>query len=374
MFDSARFPRREMVPLRLSVRAFLAEELVRGGFVPRPNCWMNHDAAFSRRAAAAGFIGLALPEEFGGKGRSMIERHVVCEEMLAAGAPVGAHWIAERQSAPQILRHGSERLRRQIVPRIAAGECYVAIGMSEPNVGSDLASVESRARRSGDRWLLSGAKLWSTNAHKAHYLIALCRTAPAVDGGRHAGLTQVVVDLARPGVKVSPISNIAGEEDFCEIHFDDYQIMGDEVLGQPGEGWKLVNEELALERSGPDRVLSTYPLLAEAILRKPAQTAAIGRLLSHIGALEMMSAEVTADVDAGGRPDLQAIMVKDLGTSVEREVPEAVRAMFPEWLAATDDCLSRLLDDAILHAPSFTLRGGTREILRGLIARGVGAR
>lgn len=361
--------------LRQEVRAFLAGELARGAFRPAPNSWMIHDRAFSRRCAAAGFVGMIMPTAFGGRGRSIVERHVVFEELLAAGAPVAAHWIADRQSAPQILRHGSDRLKRQILPRIAAGDCTFAIGMSEPDVGSDLASVKTRAEMADGGWRVHGTKLWTSNAQRADYLIALCRTG-APEPSRHSNLTQFVVDLSRPGVSVRPIRNINGDEDFCEVHFDGYFVPDDEVVGKPGEGWSLVMKELVAERSGPDRFLSTYPVLARALDGARAvpdrAVAEIGRLVVNLGALQAMSLSVATAAQLGHAPEIEAIIVKDAGTGFEQELPTVVRkAMGIRPGRATADEARDLLGTAMLYAPSFSLRGGTREIIRGIIARAV---
>ena len=299
--------------------------------------------------------------------------------MLAAGAPCGAHWIADRQSGPQILRNGSERARREILPRIAAGECYFAIGMSEPNSGSDLAATRTSARRDGEDWLINGQKIWTSNAHRAHYLIALTRTGEA-GPDRHGGLTQFIVDLSRPGVTVRPIRNLAGGHEFNEVFFDDYRVPDDIRVGGVGEGWRMVTSELAFERSGPDRFLSDYRLLVELIERlreNPGarEEIAIGRLVAHLAALLRMSTAVAGLLDRGENPAVEAALVKDVGTAFEREIPEIARLLVasqPSFDA--EDPFSQALAQVMLHAPSFTLRGGTREILRGMIARGLGLR
>lgn len=366
---------RQLRSLREEVRAFLAEERAQRSFKAAPNSWMIHDRAFSRRCAAAGFVGMIMPTAFGGRGRSIVERHVVFEELLAAGAPVAAHWIADRQSAPQILRHGSEALKQHVLPRIAAGDCTFAIGMSEPDVGSDLASVKTRAEAADGGWRLHGTKLWTSNAQRADYLIALCRTG-APEPTRHSNLTQFVVDLRGPGVCVRPIQNINGDEDFCEVHFDGYFVPASEVLGKPGEGWSLVMKELVAERSGPDRFLSTYPVLARALdgSRPVPDRAAgeIGRLLVNLGALQAMSLSVATAAQSGHSPEIEAIIVKDAGTTFEQELPAVVRkALGIRPGRSTSDDVQDLLGTALLYAPSFSLRGGTREILRGIIARAV---
>jgi len=378
-FDAPTLPP-EAIEARKRVRGFLAAEGGEGRYVPHRCSWSTFDAQFSQRAGQAGFIGVTWPREYGGQALSSLVRFVITEEMLAAGAPCGAHWIADRQSGPQILRHGSERARREILPRVCKGECFFGIGMSEPDSGSDLAAVRTRARRDGDGWRIDGSKIWTSQAHRVHYLIVLARTG---EGGadRHGGLTQFIVDLSAPGVTVRPIHNLSGTHEFNEVFFQDYRVPDDMRLGEEGAGWDMVTGELAFERSGPDRFLSDYRLLAElidAVGPNPdaRQAIEIGRLVAHLAALLRMSTSVAALLDEGRSPNTEAALVKDVGTAFEREVPEVARLLLP-LQASLDDRTQRLsetLAHVVLHAPSFTIRGGTREILRGIIARGLGLR
>src|ERR671916_1744225 len=300
---------------------------------------------------------------------------------LAAGAPVAAHWIADRQSGPNLLRYGTEEQRQSILPRIAAGECYFVIGMSEPDSGSDLASIRTRAARNaaGD-WVVNGAKVWTSNAHHSHYGIVLVRTSPADSANRHAGLSQLLIDLSLPGVTVNPIRILDGGHHFNEVVFDDVVVPGDMLLGEEGAGWHQVTAELAFERSGPERFLSTYPLLAEFARRAAdsgdaAQLAALGRLSARLLALRQLSLRIAAALDRGELPDIPAALVKDVGTTFEADVVDEIRQVV-EVVPSLDspDPLGRALAEAQLHAPGYTLRGGTNEILRGIVARGLGLR
>ncbi len=377
-FDAVELPR-AAAEARARVRAFLRAERAAGHYAAHRNSWNSFDPAFSRRAGAAGFIGITWPRAYGGAEQSSLVRFVVTAEMLAAGAPCGAHWIADRQSGPQILRHGSERVKHEILPRIVAGECFFAIGMSEPDSGSDLAAVRTRAVRDDAEWVINGAKIWTSNAHRAHYLIALTRTGEA-GPDRHGGLTEFIIDLARPGVSVRPIHNLSGGHEFNEVVFQDYRVPDDMRVGAVGEGWRMVTSELAFERSGPDRFLSDYRLLVELIERlrgqdDPRSAEALGRLVAHLAALLRMSTAVAGLLDRGENPAVEAALVKDVGTQFEREIPEIARLLVScEPSLEEDDRFAETLAHVTLHAPSFTLRGGTREILRGMIARGLGLR
>jgi alkylation response protein AidB-like acyl-CoA dehydrogenase len=365
--------------LRSEVRAFIAAEVAAGAFTPSRNSWSSFDPEFSRKCGARGYIGMRWPKQYGGHERSALERYIVTEEMLAGGAPVGAHWIADRQSGQQILRYGSERAKCMILPRIAAGACYFSIGMSEPDSGSDLAAVRTRAVKVEGGWKISGTKVWTSGAHRTNYLIALARTAPKEED-RHAGMTQFIVDLSRPGVSVRPIYNLYGGHDFNEVVFDEFFVADDMVMGEPGMGWKLVTGELAFERSGPDRFLSTYQLLLESIRAvgpEPDARAAneIGRFVAHLATLRRMSTSVAGMLERGAQPAVEAALVKDVGTAFEREIPETFRQLIPtEPALGEGTSYAELLGMSILRAPGFTIRGGTREILRGMIARGLGLR
>lgn len=357
--------------MRVRVRRFLAQERTAGRWQPAANGWMHADAAFSRRCGAAGLIGVALPVAYGGHGRSLIERYVVFEEMLAAGAPVGLHWIADRQSGPQIARHGSEALRRKVLPAIAAGECCIGIGMSEPGAGSDLAAVRTQAVVVPGGWRLTGSKLWMSHAHRAQYAIVLARSGPA-EADRHAGLTQFVLDMSSAGVTPRPITDLTGGRDFNEVMLEDVFVPDEAVLGQPGQGWSLVKAELAWERSGPERFLSSQPLLeawldlvrAQAATPPDSTVRALGAQVARLAALRQMSLSLANRLEGGAPVDVEAALVKDVGAAYERAVPDMVRTLAP-------DDLDRLpqLGAALLAAPSYSLRGGTREILRGIVAK-----
>ncbi|MFI6792079.1 acyl-CoA dehydrogenase family protein [Nonomuraea sp. NPDC050383] len=366
--------------LRDEVRSFLNDELEAGAFVPRCDAWMSvTDPDFSRRLGARGWIGMTLPSAYGGHDRSPLERFVVSEELLAAGAPVAAHWIADRQIAPSILRHGSKAQRERYLPAIARGECYFAIGMSEPDAGSDLASVRTRARQVDGGWEITGTKVWTTGAHFAHAIVVLARTdgSPA---DRHAGLSQFIVDLPAPGVEIRPIRTIDGEHHFNEVIFDAAVVAEDSLLGERGAGWRQVTAELAHERSGPERYMSTVPLLrawAEQMRQQGGDAVAereLGRLTARAWTLRQMSLSVAAALAEGRPPEIAAALVKDLGSRFEGDVVETVRRLAGIEPRKNGPGLEGLLAEAILHTPAFTLRGGSNEILRSVVARGLGVR
>ena len=360
--------------IRADVRRFLADTLDPGD-LPNSDFNAGDSAGFSKKLAEQGWIGMTWPKEYGGAGKSFLERYVVTEELLAAGAPVGCHWIADRQSGPLLLKFGTEAQRQQFLPKIISGDIFFSIGMSEPDTGSDLASIRTSATKTEGGWILNGSKIWTSYAHTNHYMVTLVRTEPPSEN-RHAGMSQFIVDLHAQGVKVTGIRNLSGEEDFNQVFFDDVFIPDEMVVGEPGNGWEQVISELGYERSGPERFLSAFRVMVEfarEIERNPSdeQLALLGKLTAHLVTLRRMSISVAGMLESGKLPITEAALIKDLGNTYERRVPELVR------LAAVNNPSRRFVDtlnECILHAPSFTLRGGTREILKGVIARGLGLR
>lgn len=365
-----------VVGLRGRVRRFLAEERGTGGFEPSCDSWIRgHSAEFSRKLGARGWLGMTWPRRYGGGEQPMRERFTVIEELLAAGAPVAAHWIADRQTGPLLLRVGTDYQKQTLLPAIARGELFIAAGMSEPDSGSDLASVRTRAVRTATGWRVTGRKVWTSHAHKSQYLLTLVRTAPRGDD-RHAGLTQMLIALDAPGVHVRPIQVMTGEAHFTEVALDDVVVPDEMVVGEVGDGWSGVMSELAHERSGPERYLSTFPLLAELVSSGPAShdataLAEIGAATARLWALRALSLQVQDLIEQGRPSTTAAALVKDLGTRLESEIIDIARRAYTRRPPGTPRPPSRLLREAQLAAPSFTLRGGTNEILRGLVARGL---
>jgi acyl-CoA dehydrogenase len=376
-FDPVDLPP-ECEALRREVRAFIADERGAGLWQPNSDFGSHRAAAFSRRLGQRGWIGMTWPKRYGGGERSFLERYVVTEELLAAGAPVGSHWIADRQSGPLLLRFGTDEQRDEFLPGITRGEVFFSIGMSEPDSGSDLASIRTRATPVPGGYEVTGAKVWTSYAHESHFAITLVRTGPGGDS-RHEGLTQLVLDLKAPGVTIRPIENLAGEHDFNELVLDNVFVPEHRRVGGEGDGWRQVTSELAFERSGPERFLSAHQVFCGLVARagvnpEPQLAEALGRLGVSLWTLRRMSLSVAGMLQAGETPNLEAALVKDLGNAFERELPELARLVMPGARRGDRDDFERSLAEAVLHAPSWTLRGGTREILRGIIARGLGLR
>lgn len=367
--------------LRAPVRKFLANAMQKVPAHIRAKSWAGYDTAFSRELGRQGWLGMTLPKEYGGGGRSPFARYVLVEEFLNFGAPVGSHWIADRQSGPLILKYGTRSQKSFYLPPICRGESFFCIGMSEPNAGSDLASVKSRAVKTATGWTLNGQKIWTTNAQNCQYMIALVRTSGDAQD-RQKGLSQIIVNLSLPGVTVRPITDLSGDSFFCEVFFDNVLLAGDALIGEEGKGWDQVTAELAFERSGPERIFSSIVLFDEWLAfirtevgRTPEAVRLAGKIFSQLAPLRAMAVAVTEKLARGESPVVEAALVKDLGTGVEQFIPTAI----------ADDLFSREVHNAPLEllqtlnyitqvAPSYSLRGGTRDILRGMIARGLGLR
>jgi hypothetical protein len=365
--------------LRDDVIAFLEAELPRGSFVPGLGMNSAGDREFSRKLGERGWLGMALPTKYGGHDRSAVDRFIVVEQLLRWGAPVGHHWVADRQSGPVIAKFGSEQQKQRFLPAICRGELGFCIGMSEPDSGSDLASISSKATPDGDGWILEGRKIWTTSAHQHDWIIVLCRTTPRdqVDDKRH-GLSQLIVDLKASGVQATPIPFIDGSADFCEVVFDHVYVPRELVLGEVGQGWAQNTSELAYERGGPDRWLSSYLLIEELHrLRAGSDGGAdlldlLGEVIANYWVLHHLSLSVARSIDRGGAPAIESSLVKEMGTRFEQDVVTAVLALLDDAPNTADTSIfGQLLRTAALTQPSFTIRGGTNEVLRSVAAKGL---
>ena len=365
--------------LRRQVRAFLREKLPAGTFEPGMGMGSPVDPQFSAALAERGWVGMAVPGQYGGHDATAVERFVVVEELLRWGAPVGHHWVADRQIAPVLLRFGTDKQKRWFLPRICRGELCFCIGMSEPDAGSDLASVRTRAVRGDGIWRISGTKVWTSNAKRADFMIALCRSG---EGARHEGLSRFLIDMRSPGVTVRPIPYLDGSgEHFAEVVFDDVRVPDDMVIGEIGQGWTQNISELAFERSGPDRWISTFLLVQEFMRAEPDLAASatgsrwIGEVAAQFWVLRRLSLAVARSIDAGATPSAEAALIKEMGTRFEQDIVTALRELLDRELvrglqpADSSPLFERLLRRAVLDAPSYTIRGGTTEILRSVAAK-----
>lgn len=367
----------EQKQFRHEVRSFLKQHIEKGTFETRCDSWLSgSDPSFSKLVAEQGWIGMTWPKQYGGGERSTIDRYILTEEFLAFGAPVAAHWFADRQTGPLLLRFGTDYQKEFFLPKIVKGECFFAIGLSEPNSGSDLASVATRAEKVDGGWIVNGAKTWSSNAHDAHYMVTLIRTEPLGEK-KHEGLSQFIIDLKGEGVTIAPIRYLTGEPHFNDVYLDNVFVPDEMVVGSLGNGWKQGLAELAFERSGPERILSTFPLLNEVIEQLKIKRDLVGleeaaKLVAELWSLRNLSIGVAKVLEEGGEVAIPAALVKSIGTKFEQKIPEIIRLLLDVYPnLQSDNKVERYLAESILHAPGFTIRGGTSEVLYGILAKGV---
>jgi alkylation response protein AidB-like acyl-CoA dehydrogenase len=359
--------------LQREVREFLDVELSPGTYEPGLGMSAGASKELSRKLGAKGWLGMALPKRYGGGERSVVERFVVVEELLRRGAPLEYHWTADRQSGPVINRFGSDALKERFLPLVCRGEVSFAIGMSEADSGSDLASVATRADKVDGGYEVTGTKIWTSNAHIADYAVVLCRTDQ--EASRHAGLSQLVLDLGADGVTINPIPFLDGTSDFDEVVLDHVFVPEDLLLGAEGDGWEQNTSELSFERAGPERWISPY-LVVEHYLREHGDDLGevavrfLGDVVSRWWAIRQVSLAVARMIDEGGSPAAESALGKDLGTQFEQDVMARLHALVDvEPSLTSTSAFQRLLARALLVAPSWTIRGGTNEILRSVIAR-----
>ncbi len=365
-----------------AIRAFLATAMPSPTGVPEDG-WINgFSPEFSRRLGAAGWIGTTWPREYGGGGRSYVDRAIVTEELLRAGAPTAAHWVGDRQIGPALLAYGSEEQKRTILPRIVRGEIVFCLGMSEPGAGSDLASLKTRAVEDGDGFVVDGQKVWTSFAHQADYCYLVARTDPTAP--RHRGISELLVDMRSPGITVRPLVDMTGEHHFNEVFFEGVRVPKTALIGEKNRGWFQIASQLDYERAGMERLLSYAPLFRdlEAHVRAtgrgsdPLIRQELARFHTQLLAGRLLIYRIAWKLSRGITPTAETALAKIFGTELEQRIASfAGRVLGPYatlgGVGATP--LHGRVARAILNAPGFTIRGGTVEILRNIVAqRGLG--
>jgi alkylation response protein AidB-like acyl-CoA dehydrogenase len=369
---------------REEIRGFLRSELPAERRSVREDGWVvGFSRAFSEKLGKRGWLGLTWPREYGGQGRSVLERLILTEELLRAGAPVAAHWLGDRQVGPSILRFGTAEQRREILPRITAGAIVFCVGLSEPNAGSDAAAVITRAVEDGDGFVIRGQKIWTSFAHQADYCYLVARTDAS--GPKHKGISEFIVPMTTPGITVRPLLDMTGEHHFNEVFFEDARVPRTALIGQKDRGWYQIAVQLDHERGGIERVLSNWPLLEDAlaalrgsaVLRDPVMRDRLAGLRVDLEIARLMVYRIAWLADHGRVPNVEAAVAKSFGTELEQRIAETVAGLFQMsalGLAGTARAaLGGRVARAQLYAPAYTIQGGTSNILRSIIAhRGLG--
>ena len=368
---------------RHEVQTFLDEALPEPPALPEDGWIIGFDKAFSKKLGARGLIGLTWPKEYGGQGRSYMDRLILTEELLRRGAPVAAHWLADRQMGPAILHYGSPEQKAELLPGIISGDAVYCIGMSEPGAGSDLAGLQTKAEEDGDEFVLNGQKIWTSFAHVADYCYLVARTNPEVP--KHKGISEFIVDMKTPGITVKPIVDMTGEHHFNEVFFDQVRIPKSALVGEKDRGWYQIASQLDYERSGIERLMSNY-LIYEAIAEYAKETGLTRReTIRH--KLAQLHIEFTVGkflvykvawlLTKGIIPNAESAAAKAFCTEYEQRLAHTATEILGAYgnlmPGSPHARLNGRIARACLYAPAYTIQGGTSTILRNIIAmRGLG--
>jgi alkylation response protein AidB-like acyl-CoA dehydrogenase len=367
---------------RAEIRHFLAAEIPADSTTE--DGWIvGYSPAFSRKLGARGWIGLTWPKKYGGQERSYLDRLVLTEELLRAGAPVAAHWLGDRQVGPALLAYGSEEQKAELLPRVTKGEIVFCLGMSEPGSGSDLASLRTKAVEEGDHFVLNGQKIWTSFAHVADYAYLVARTDP--DAPKHKGISEFLVDMKTPGITVRPLVDITKEHHFNEVFFDNVKVEKKWVIGEKNRGWYQIASQLDYERSGIERLLSNYPLFRDTVkyaqetglAKDPLVRNQLAQMQIELDMGRFMVYKVAWLLTQGYVPNHEAAMAKCFCTEVEQRIAQTVCNLLGDYsVLLPGSPAARLAGRAArgyLYAPAYTIQGGTSNVLRNIMAiRGLG--
>ncbi len=379
----------EQERFRQEVRTFLEDEIRKGTFQPKCDAWINEfSPEFSRKLGAKGWIGLTWPKQYGGQGRSAIDRVILTEELLRYGAPAGCHWFADRQIGGHILAFGTEEQKREILPKITKGESFFGLGMSEPEAGSDLASLKTRAVEQADCFVLDGQKVWTSGAQYMNYLYLLARTD--ADAPKHRGISEFILSTGLPGITIRPLVDITGGHHFNEVFLESVRIPKDSLLGQKNRGFQQVMSQLDFERSGMERVMANYPLF-DALIKYCRETERNGKPLSQDPVIRERLARLQVEFDVGrlliyrvalvideGRtPNYEAAMAKTYGTAFQQRLASVAMDILGPYAQLVNGSKHAPMDgmapSGFLTSIGYTLMAGTSEILKNTVAqRGLG--
>ncbi len=379
----------EQNKLRQEVRDFLKAELKAGTFVTKTGGLSEGSSQeFSKKMAARGWIGMTWPKQYGGQGRTYVEKTILNEELVRVLAPVGYHFLADRQIGPSIIHFGSEWQKEYFLPRFvrADDDIRFCLLFSEPNAGSDLANVGTTATEDGDAYIIRGQKVWTSGGHLADYGWLLARTCFDAKVPRHEACSQFILDMRLPGVTVRPIINMAGKHAFNEIFFDNVRVDKKFMVGKENEAFKQIMAQMDYERSGIERLMQNHPiyekLLAHArtMDRKKVGEGYYSWVRDSLAQLEIefnigrLLVYYTAwTIDQGKKPSKEAAQAKAFCNQYEQRLNDvATRILGPSsllregnpWAAFDGD-----LATCYLWSPSYTLQGGSVEVLKNIVAQ-----
>jgi alkylation response protein AidB-like acyl-CoA dehydrogenase len=343
---------------------------------------------WQRKLHEAGWAGISWPKEYGGRGATLIEQAIFSEEMVRANAPSPANILGLAMGGPVVITHGTEDQKQRFLEKILSAEEIWCQGFSEPEAGSDLASLKTRAVKKGDEWVVTGQKVWTTYAHLAKYCMLVARTDP--DAPKHQGLTYFIMDMDQPGVEVKPLVQITGEAEFNEIFMDEARIPEENVIGEPGQGWTVAITTLMNERTGiafASQALLKIQLNKLIKLAKETRSnggthaddpvtrqriaqlyieSEVVRLGAYRGLTQVMKTGIPGPEGSLGKWHWGEINQAMTELALEIEGPYAQLSRGSEY--AIDDADWQF---SFLRARANSIEGGTTEILKNIVAERV---
>jgi alkylation response protein AidB-like acyl-CoA dehydrogenase len=353
----------EHLELRARAREVAADGVARYGRFN--DSWINgYSKDFARELAALGWIGLTWPVEFGGGGRPPVERLIIAEELISAGAPFAAMWFADRQMGPSFIAYGSGEQQQRYLPGMLSGDTTWCIGMSEPNAGSDLAGLVTSAVRDGDEFVINGQKIWTSFGDVADFMYLICRTSNY--GPPHEGISEIVVPMSIPGIDVRPITDMTTNRHFCEVFISDARVPVTNLVGMEGAAFKQTMTQLEHERGGIDRLVSNKALYAMALERADTEDPLVRQQIAaietgyRIGRI-LVTREVLKQAPRGF-----SAATKCFCTEHEQRVAEFVASVF-----GADATVWSAVVHGLLYTPGYTIMGGTSNIMRNILGERV---
>ncbi|MEO7555085.1 MAG: acyl-CoA dehydrogenase family protein [Acidimicrobiales bacterium] len=338
---------------------------------PEDSWIVGYDPAFTKELGARGWIGMTWPVEEGGHGRTILERFVVYEQLIKHGAPICAGWFADRQMGPSLLQFGTSEQRRRWIPGIVSGESMWCIGMSEPDAGSDVASLRTKAEPDGDDWLVTGQKVWTSGAAHADWCYVIARTDP--DAPKHAGLSELVIDMRSPGVDVRTIMDMTTNEHFCEVTFDAVRVPGANLIGERDGSFRQLMRQMEHERGGIDRLVSNFALYRDLMATPGLVDRAdpvVRQQLARIETAYRVGRLLVLRETLQQAPRAFSAATKTFGTEFESRLADfCAQQLGPAALLWGEAAgLGGRAARAICYAPAYTIMGGTVNILRTILA------